>query len=205
MRSNGVLLDDVDELQQRMERPENQAEMADSREQLEQVRENIRRAEEELSKANASQALAAGTRAERDLQEIKEEFRRRTSSEFEDAMRDMRADARQLGEKQEDIGERMKEMQTSRRKSLGGDGERDQVQKDLKTQQEELGKLLEGMRTMSEAAEISEPNLSRHLYENSKNDRSTKSHEETREHRDFSEPEFPARSGRGGGKGAGGY
>src|SRR6185436_7083597 len=99
----------VDELRQRMDRPENQSRMADERQQLDQTREDVQRAAEAAGQDSASQALAAGTRAQRQLQQLHDELRKENSSQFADDLRQMRSDARELARQQEDLVRRMDE------------------------------------------------------------------------------------------------
>src|SRR5438876_6861564 len=101
------MLADVDELRQRMDRPENQSRMADERRQLDQTREDIQRAAEASSQGAASQALASGTRAQRQLQQLHDELRKENSSQFADDLREMRAEARELSSQQQDILNKM--------------------------------------------------------------------------------------------------
>ena len=61
------MLADVDELRQRMDQPENQSRMADERRQLDQTREEVQRASDAATEGSPSQALASGTRAQRQL------------------------------------------------------------------------------------------------------------------------------------------
>ena len=52
------MLRDTDELAERMQRPENEERMGQSRQNLEQTRENIRRTTEALRQGQISQAVA---------------------------------------------------------------------------------------------------------------------------------------------------
>src|SRR5439155_12931 len=104
------MLADVDELRQRMERPENQSRMADARQQLDQTRSEVQRAAEALDDNSASQALTSGTRAQRQLQQLTDDFRKKTSNRFADDMRQMRNDARELAQKQEELANKLDEL-----------------------------------------------------------------------------------------------
>lgn len=159
------MLADLDELRQRMDRQENQSSMAEARQQLEQTRQNLRNAAENLEQGRATEALAAGTRAQRELQQMREDFRKRTSSQFADAMREMRQEARQLAQKEQDLGRQIEQIDQSRRKSLSDSDERKQIAEQLKQQKSAAGELLKDMRTVTEQAEAAEPLLSRQLYE----------------------------------------
>jgi hypothetical protein len=159
------MLADVDELQQRMDRPENQSQMADARQQLDQTRSDVRRAAEELDKEAVSQALASGTRAQRDLQQLRDDFRKKSSSQFSEEMRQMRSEARQLAQKEEEIGQKIEAMSQPQRKSLSDSSERKELADQLNQQRDSLTNLLNNMRTVTEQSEAAEPLLSRQLYD----------------------------------------
>ena len=74
------MLADLDELRQRMERPENQSRMAEARQRMEQTRNEVQKAAESLEKEEASQALASGTRAQQNLQQLRDDFRKKNAS-----------------------------------------------------------------------------------------------------------------------------
>lgn len=159
------MLADLDELRQRMARPENQSNMAGAREQLDRTRNDVRRASEELGKGQASQALAAGARAQRDLQQMQEDFRKKTSSQFADEMREMRAEARQLAKTEENIARKLDDLAQSKRKTLSDSGERKEITEELKQQKQGLNNLLSDMRQVTEQAEAAEPLLAKQLYD----------------------------------------
>jgi hypothetical protein len=101
------VLRDTDELASRMESPENQERMAEERQQLEQTRDLVRRTSEALENEMVTQAAASGTRAEREFDELRNEFRRRASGRFNEQMRDMRDTARDLDRKEKELAERL--------------------------------------------------------------------------------------------------
>ena len=160
------LLADVDELRQRMEQSENQALTADARKQLEKTRADVQRAAEALRNEEASQALAAGTRAQRDLQQLRDEFRKKNASQFTEDMRKMRAEARDLAQKEEDIGKQIEGLrENNRRKTLTDSDEAKGLSDRMQQQKSSLTNVLDNMRRVSEQAETSEPLLSKQLYD----------------------------------------
>src|ERR1051325_10154354 len=134
------MLADVDELRQKMEQGETQSRMADERRQLEQSRQQAQKAAEAMDREAASEALAAGTRAQRDLQQLRDEFRKKTSRPFSDETGQMRNDARELAQNQEELGRRMESLNTSenKRRSLSDTDERTQVGDQLHKQESSL-------------------------------------------------------------------
>jgi len=160
------LLSDIDEAKQRMERSPQQSQLAEERKQLEQTRGEAQQAAEAMERNQASQALANGTRAQRQLDELRDEFRKKTSGQFNEAMREMRRGARELAENQKEIAEKLAaEPDKPRRRTLDGSGEREQLAKQFDEQQEKLGGITEDMKRVSEQAEAAEPLLAKELYD----------------------------------------
>ncbi len=159
------ILADVDEVRQRMDRPENQSRMADERRQLDQTREDIQRAAEAAGQGTPSQALASGTRAQRQLQEMREKLRKENSSQFAEDMRQMRAEARELARQQEEISKEMEPAANTRRKSLSEPSDRQEIRNKLAQQKQRMTNVVERATQISEQAEEAEPLLSRQLYD----------------------------------------
>ncbi|MEW6160924.1 MAG: hypothetical protein AB1813_26135, partial [Verrucomicrobiota bacterium] len=159
------MLADVDELRQRMDQPQNQSRMAESRQQLEESREQIQQAAQALEQDQVAQALSSGTRAQRELQQLRDDFRKETSNQFAEDMRQMRQQARQLAEKQEEIGKNLESIADPKRKSLSNSAETQQVAEQLQQQKSTMTNVLEQIRQVSEQSEIAEPLLSSQLYD----------------------------------------
>lgn len=181
------LLRDVDELKDRLEKPENQQEMADTREQLEDTRSKVRQASEALENGKLSQALNEGTRAERELKQLRDEVRQKAAGQFGEAMRELRQEAREIGKRQDQIADALnqtapdKELRPSLRSNRKPSGEK--LQNELDEQSEQLDRILEQMRGVVEKAETAEPLLARQLYETirkTRADRTDEALEETR-------------------------
>ena len=159
------LLADLDEARQKMESGANAAQTADERKQLEQTRGEAQQAAEALQKNLPAQALAAGTRAERELQKLRDDFRKKTSGQFSDALREMRNDARELAQKQQELGEKLAEPPAPAQRTLAETNPRAELEQKFADQQKGLGSLREQMREVSEQAEGVEPLLAKELYE----------------------------------------
>jgi len=158
-------LRDVDELQQRMESPENRQRMADARQQLDQSRSRIRQSLDELEKEMVSRAITSTTRAQRELEQMRDEFRKNTSSQFTDQMRDMREQARQLDQQQKEIADEIKQQIDAKQKTLTDDGVSRELADRMNRQKESTNELVDRIKDVSEQAETSEPLLSRKLYD----------------------------------------
>src|SRR5688572_917202 len=159
------LLADMDEVQQTMEKSDNQAQMAESRQQLEETRSHVQNAAEALEKGSVSQALSAGTRAQRELQDLRDDFRKKNSNQFAEDMREMRREARELAQTQEEISSKIENETNQKQKTLAASEELKQLGSTFQEQKAGLTNLLQQMRQVSEQAEPSEPMLSRQLYE----------------------------------------
>ena len=171
------VLRDTDELQSRMETAENQERMSDERQRLEQTRDQVRRASEALEKEQVTQAAASGTRAEKDFEELRNEFRRRASNRFNEEMREMRQSARELDQEQKKLSVKLTEAtqpdaakgDNKSKKSLREDNPADAIVKGLTEQKEKLTNLTERMKKTIEEAEQTEPLLTERLYDTTRN------------------------------------
>ena len=158
-------LRDVDELQQRMEQPQNRQRMSETREQLADSRSKIRQSAEELEQGMVSRAVTSTTRAGRQLEEMRDEFRRRTSGQFEQEMREMRQQAQQLDERQKEVADEIERQLDLKQKTLVDSGAGGELAERISEQKESAEELIERMKEVSEQSEISEPLLSKKLYD----------------------------------------
>src|SRR5205085_265605 len=100
-----------------------------------------------------------------DLEKLRDDLKKSTSSQFAEEMRQMRNDARQLAQKEQDISRKIDEMANGPKKTLTDNGERKQTSEQLDKQKKDLETLVENMRRTSEQSEATEPILSRQLYD----------------------------------------
>lgn len=159
------MLADVDETRQRMDRLQSNESNRESRERLDQARDEMRQLGEELDRGEVSQALATGSRAQENLEELKEEFRNETSSQFAEQLRDARKTARDLAEKQRSIAEQLEAIDQNQSRRLDNSTEREAIVEDLREQQDDLDDFLTQLREVTEASEFSEQRLHRELYD----------------------------------------
>jgi len=158
-------LRDVDELQQRMDSPQNRQRMADAAEQLSESRSRIQQSAEEIERDMVSNAATSTTRAQRELEQMRDEFQRRTSGQFSEQMRNMREQAQQLDEQEKEIAEQIQQQAESVQRTLDDSGLNRETADRIERQRENLKELLDRMKDTSEQAENSEPLLSRRLYD----------------------------------------
>jgi hypothetical protein len=159
------MLADVDELRQRMDRPENQSRMAEERRQLDQTREDVQRAADAAAQGAAAQALASGTRAERQLQQLRDQVRKENSSQFADDLRSMRGQARELARQQQEIQKGLQNEAAADHKSLSAPADHKELLDQLNRQKDLMTNLLDRATQVSQQAESSEPLLSSELYD----------------------------------------
>jgi hypothetical protein len=132
---------------------------------LDQTREDVQRAADAAKQGSASQALASGTRAQRQLQQLRDQVRKENSSEFADDVREMRNEARELASQQEDILKKMQSDDRGARKSLSDSPARGEALDQLAKQKQRLTNLVDRATQVSQQAEDPEPLLSRQLYD----------------------------------------
>ena len=194
------LLRETDELAQRMdEKPQNTAEQ--SREQLDETRENVRRSSEALRDKDAAKALSAGRRAERQFNELKEEFRKAAANEFEEVMRDMLSEAKQLDEAQKELSKKIDTQQPESRATaesspgIRGEETENSVTSEIQEQRERLAQLEEKMQETVTESEESEPLLAERLYEAFRESKQSQIDQRLQETRSWLERGFEQQAG----------
>jgi hypothetical protein len=159
------MIADVDELQQRMDRPQNQSRMAEARNRLEQTRSDVQRAAEAMQNESVPQALTSGVRAERGLQQLRNDLRQQNASQFADEMRQLRSDARSLSQRQDELGGQLQAMSDPKLKALSQSEERTGLTDQLNRQKKDLTNLIDRATQITQQAEASEPLLAKKLYD----------------------------------------
>ncbi|MGY8748556.1 MAG: hypothetical protein ACKVHR_10940 [Pirellulales bacterium] len=164
------MLRDAEELLDRMQSEENQQRMAEDAEQLEEVRENLQRAAEALEDNEISRAAAEGTRAQRELEELRDELQNQSSGQFTEQMKELRQEAQEIEQKQEDIAEQMAESdlpgaQEDSRSLRETESEQPDLDRQLAEQEQAVEALRDRMRRTIEEAEPFEPLLAEELYD----------------------------------------
>lgn len=160
------LLRDADELNERLnEANENEA-MEETREQMEKARDNVRQAAESLANKDPNEALSAGTRAEREFEQMRDDLRQKSANQFSDQMQDMVNQAKELNEKQKQLNEQATANPNPENSGgLRAESPDSQLPQDLKDQSQKLTDLLDKMQQTVTEAETSEPLLADKLYD----------------------------------------
>jgi len=159
------MLADMDELQQRMQRPENQSRTGEQQRQLDQARQDMQRSSEATGQGSVSQALAAGSRAEQQLEQTRDQLRRESAGEFAEDLRDMRAQARELARQQEALQREITAPAQPARPSLSTPTANEDLAERVADQKNRFTNLVNRATQLSQAAESSEPLVSRQLYD----------------------------------------
>jgi hypothetical protein len=160
------VLADVDELQQRMDQQENRSNMSDERQQLEQTRNDVQKAADAAGQGAVAEALDAGTRAQRQFQNMRDEVHKQNSSQFSDDLRDMRSQARDLADKEEDVAKKLDPLGSAGQpKRLTDAAEANGPVSDLDAQKKRMTDLVDRAKQVSQQAENSEPLLAEKLYD----------------------------------------
>jgi len=165
------MLRDVDELAERMEQatePQN-PETSKMKRQMQEARENVQQASQAMDAGRLAEAIAEGTRAKRQFEDLKEDFRNQTSSKFNEAVRDLRDQANELAARQEKLAQQLNgdttDDQKNKKPSLKSERNRDDLQKEFGEQRDRLNRVVEQTKQMVEQAEQTEPLLSNKLYD----------------------------------------
>lgn len=159
------LLQDADALRNKLEQSKNSDQTADTRKQLEQTRQQLVDATESLKEGKLGQALSSGTRAEKDLQKMQDDFRKKSSAQLAEALQQLRNQAKELTETEERAAKELAGLNDRQDKSLRQRQQREKLAETFQEQREKLAETLKNLRQTVDAAESSEPLAAKRLYE----------------------------------------
>ncbi|MCP3914720.1 MAG: hypothetical protein GY711_04070 [bacterium] len=188
------ILRDTDELQQQMESATEPSRLADERQQLERARDTVQRTSEALEEGRVDQALAEGSRAEREMRELEQELRDATGQQFDERMREMQREARRMEREQERIAQELRELndQGSRpAPSLREREGREELTQAFEEQEDRLEQLLDDVEETVQDAETTEPLLAEELFDTLNDARDARADEALETARDMLERGFP--------------
>ncbi len=158
------MLQDTDELQERLE--EQPSETLDAaRQEMQEVRENLQQSAEQLRQGDTAGALASGTRAQQDLDEMQDDIRNQIAGEFAEDVRSMQQQAAELEQRQSELVEKLRDNEPADDSGLRANDARSEARDDLLEQQARLKQLLDEMQETVEQAEDTEPLLAQRLYD----------------------------------------
>jgi len=157
---------DVDELRQRVDQQQNRSSMSDQLRQLDQTRNDVQRAAESTGQGAVAEALASGTRAQRQFQDMRDALHKLNSSQFSDDLRDMRAEAREMARQEEEISQKLTPLASGGpHKRLSEAADDGGPTRALEAQKKRMTDLIDRAKQVSQQAENSEPLLSEKLYD----------------------------------------
>ncbi|TWU48816.1 hypothetical protein Poly51_47200 [Rubripirellula tenax] len=160
------LLRETDELAERMNDSSNEASNADAQEQLQDTRQDVQEAAKALEEKDVATALASGKRAERQFEDMRDDFRKEAAGQFNDAMRQMRSEAQTLDEKQQELVEKLADVPSADESpGLRPEESRPDVESEMEEQREAIDDLLNQMQETVAEAEEAEPLLAQKLYD----------------------------------------
>jgi hypothetical protein len=159
------LISGMDELNQRLNREENQARMAEARADLDRSRQEAQSAADAMEDGALGQALASGTRAQRNLKELSDELRRQSAGRFSEQLRELRHQARQLAQDQQEMGQQLDQLLKPETPRLSNAAEQNRLAQGFDQQQARLNEVVEEATEITRQAETAEPLLSKQLYE----------------------------------------
>lgn len=171
------LLQDADALRNRMQQSADPSRTAETRRQLDETRQQLVDAAESLQEGKLSQALNSGTRAERDLQRMQDEFRKQTSAQLAESLQQLRDQAREMTEAEDKVADELARLGDQHEKSLRHRQERQKLAETLKEQRGRLEEALKSVREFVQEAESSEPLAAKRLYEAARNAQQQKTEE----------------------------
>ena len=184
------LLADLDELQNRLQNQENSQRTKEAQKQLQQTRQQMNEASKALQQKDLTQAQNSTTRAQEDLKELRDEYRKKVAGKFDEQMRQMKSDAKDLEEKQKQIVKHLEQEKAKSGKRLTDMPSQKPLAEQAEQQLERTENLLEQMKTVTEQAEESEPLLSRKLYESLRNRRTEQLKEDLSTSKDLLKRQF---------------
>ncbi|HEX5398239.1 MAG TPA: hypothetical protein VFY06_04250, partial [Verrucomicrobiae bacterium] len=159
------MLANVDEMRQQLAQSPNSDSQAETQRQLEQTRNDMERAAQQMEQQSPSGALAAGTRAQETMQNLRNDLQQQTSSQFARQMRQLRNQARDMTQRQNEIARGLDSLNNGEHQALDNSADRQRIVQQMDQQQTALTNLLAQMRTVTEESEATEPLLSKQLYD----------------------------------------
>src|ERR1039458_4502112 len=99
------------------------------------------------------------------MQNLREDLRRQTASQFSEQMRQLRNEARDMANQEKDIAQGLDALNHDDHQALDNSAQRQQITRQMAKQESNLTNLLAGMKDVTERAETTEPLLSKQLYD----------------------------------------
>ena len=133
--------------------------MSQERRQLEQTRSEVQNAAQSLSQSSTSQALASGTRAQNEFQQLQDDVRRADfRGSLRITMRQMRQNAQQLSQNQQNLENQINDLANNEKLAETDEQrqQRSQIATDWTSKRTRSSNLVDQMRQVSEQSETAE-------------------------------------------------
>ena len=155
---------DLEKVQDRANEEKNRERLAEESKKLEEIRKQMKETADKLEKKERQQTVNAGRRAEKSLNELKEQVQKKTANEFEQEMRELKTEARELKDKLGDIKEETAKL-GKEKPSLSGNAHKKELEGKLNESQNELSGLQEKIKQTIQESENSQAALANELYQ----------------------------------------
>lgn len=140
-------------------------EMEETLQQMDQTRQAMENTQQAMQDNQLTQARNEGARAEQSIDQLRQDFRERSSSQFTEQIRELSQKTRELQKNQNEISDQIRESATEDSKNLSGSDQEQELVDKLQGNTENLDEILDAMRQISEQSEDVEPLLSKALYD----------------------------------------
>lgn len=154
---------DADEVKQRMQQGENAASLSQESRRLESTRSEMQQAAQKTGQGELNQAIASGTRAQKELQQQRDDLRKQSSSQLKEELRQLRTDSRELVRRQEELKNQLQSLHSPDHPTLDTSGQKQAALDSLARQEASLTNLLGRARQLAQQAENQEPRVSQKL------------------------------------------
>lgn len=184
------LLDDLDRARQQTGESSPRTAEATEPANLDQAREAAQQAARNLDERKLGDALAEGSRAQRDLEQAHENYRQQTSGELSERLRNLREQAREAAEAQQQLGGELRDPAARpSRPSLSA--AEDSFEGRTQEQIERIERILEDASAAAQLAGETEPLVARRLEEaaGGNGERTRRALEAMRDHSAVGDPE----------------
>jgi len=156
---------DLEQIQQRMDQPENQQRLAEARGRVQQARDGIRQSADQLERGMVAEAIASASRAQRQLEQAQDQLDQAPSSILAQQVRQLRAQAQELERQQDRIAQGLSNQIRSDRRGLEDARIYRDIADQLDQQSQQVQQFLDQVRQITDQAEAVEPLVARTLYQ----------------------------------------
>ena len=158
------MIRDADETEQRANAAQDQPGMRETREQLSESRDRLQQSKQATADGNVGQALAAGTRVERQFDDMAETLRQNSASRFSEQMKELVERSKNVHQQQNQIQQELEKAESATAGLRSGPAN-EKAQQLLDQQASDISHLMEDIEQTIRDAEAAEPLLAQKLYD----------------------------------------